>query len=110
MEAALYETDKHVVDRMDDLCVAFMENGGIWKILKIFMFWGIPLLRQNPFKNIKINYANSQIKGELKTNKDGEISGFVADHQVIEEQRKILRNREMQSDFCRSFFALVGRL
>lgn len=27
MEAALYETDKHVVDRMDDLCVAFMENG-----------------------------------------------------------------------------------
>lgn len=97
MEAALYETDKHVVDRMDDLCVAFMENGGI------------PLLRQNPFKNIKINHANSQIKGELKTNKDGEISGLVADHQVIEEQRKILRNREMQSDFCRSFFALVGR-
>ena len=47
---------------------------------------GIP----NPFKNIKINYANSQIKGELKTNKDGEISGFVADHQVIEEQGKIL--------------------
>lgn len=27
VEAALYETDKHVVDRMDDLCVAFMENG-----------------------------------------------------------------------------------
>lgn len=77
--------------------------------MKIFMFWGIPLLRQNPFKNIKINYANSQIKGELKTNKDGEISGFVADHQVIEEQRKILRNREMQGDFGRSFFALVGR-
>lgn len=47
---------------------------------------GIP----NPFKNIKINYANSKIKGELKTNKDGEISGFVADHQVIDEQGKIL--------------------
>lgn len=28
VEKALYETDKHVVDCMDDLCVAFMENGG----------------------------------------------------------------------------------
>ena len=47
-------------------------------------------LKKRDGKKIKINYADSQIKGELKTNKDGEISGFVADHQVIEEQGKIL--------------------
>lgn len=40
------ETDKHVVDRMDDLCVAFMENGVHMEDIENVYVLGHPLLRQ----------------------------------------------------------------
>lgn len=44
----------------------------------------------NPFKGIKINYADTNIKGELIIDKKGTIVGFRADHQIIEIGDKLL--------------------
>lgn len=42
---------------------------------------GVP----NPFKGIEINYADTPVKGEIKTDKYGNINGFRAKHQVIKQ-------------------------
>lgn len=50
--------------------------------LKIKGKGGIP----NPFKGYKVNYDNTFIKGELITNKEGEISAFRADYHADTEK------------------------
>ena len=47
---------------------------------------GIP----NPFKGIEIKYVDTPIVGELKVNKEGEIYGFRAKHQVLDDGDKKL--------------------
>ena len=47
---------------------------------------GIP----NPFKGIEIKYVDTPSVGELKVNKEGEIYGFRAKHQVLDDGDKKL--------------------